>query len=269
MQLTPSKIKKIVTKITTMPKYKDVEIPIATIRSLIDLAVPISKNAADVEKRVREKIHNIAALYLGEIDYENATNEFLRIKDNPSALIEFSQKNLAFHASTKERGQALSALYQELFSRTGECKNIADLACGLHPLGLPFMGLPKKTGYYAYDLNKARADFLNKYITQQGYAGGCFHQDILIDPPAIHFDVAFFFKEAHRFEKRQPGIMARFLDSIKASKIIVSLPLQSLGTSSELSPIYQQTLVEYTSGGGWEMDSFTHGNEVFYVIDKS
>jgi len=266
VQLTAEKINKIAEKIKKMPKYKNVEIPAETIQSLIKLSCPVSKDLADLEKRVREKIHNIAALYLGEMDYKKAIDEFRQVKDDPIALKEFSRQKLGFHASTKERGHDLTALYQQLFSRVGKCKLIADLACGLHPLGLPFMGLPIDTGYYAYDLNKARVDFLDIYVTEQGYNGGCFHQDILIHPPSIQFDVAFFFKEAHRFEKRQPGVMCAFLDSIKASKIVVSLPLQSLGTSSELSPKYEKTLYEYTIQRGWSFDSFTHGNEVFYIV---
>ena len=268
MQITTDKINEITERIKKMSKYKDVGIPIETIQSLVEQSCPVSKNFADLEKRVREKIHNITALYLGDIDYKKAIDEFRQIKNNKDTLKEFSQQKLAFHASTKERGHDLTGLYQQLFSRIGNCKRIADLACGIHPLGLPYMGLPSDTGYYAYDLNKARVDFLNIFITEQGYNGGCFHQDILIHPPSIHFDVAFFFKEAHRFEKRQPGIMRAFLDSISASKIVVSLPLQSLGTSSGLSPKYEKTLYEYATEHKWTFDSFTHGNEVFYIIDK-
>jgi len=265
-QITADKISEIAEKIKKMPKYKDVEIPNDTIESLIEISYPASKNIADLEKRIREKIHNITALYLGDIDYKKAAEEFAQMKNNRMAVREFSQHKLSFHASTKERGQDLAALYQQLFSRIGNCKRIADLACGLHPLGLPFMGLPLGTDYYAYDLNKARAEFLNIFITGLGYSGGCYHQDILVEPPNISFDVAFFFKEAHRFEKRQPGVMHGFLDSINASKIVVSLPLQSLGTSRELSPKYEKTLYEYATQRGRSFDSFTHGNEIFYII---
>ena len=268
-QITADKMNELAEKIKKMSKYKDVDIPTDTILSLIELTYPVSKNLADLEKRIREKVHNITALYLGDIDYKKAIDEFRQVKNDPSALEAFAQQKLTFHASTKERGHDLATLYKQLFGRIGPCKHIADLACGIHPLGLPFMGLPLDTGYYAYDLNKARVDFLNVYITEQGYNGGCFHQDILVHPPSIDFDVVFFFKEAHRFEKRQPGIMCAFLDSIKASKIVVSLPLQSLGTSSELSPKYEKTLYMYATQYGWSFDSFTHGNEVFYIIDKN
>jgi len=156
MQITDDKINEMAKKIKKMSKYRDVEIPDETIISVIQLTCPVSKNSADLEKKVREKIHNITALYLGDINYKKAIDEFKQIKNDPNEVKEFSQKNLTFHASTKERGHELTPLYQQLFSHIGNCKRIADLVCGLHPLGLPFMGLPSDTDYYAYDLNKAR-----------------------------------------------------------------------------------------------------------------
>jgi len=248
-----------------MAKYKALNIPVETIESIVELCAPIAKNAADLEKRVREKIHNITALYLGDPDYKKATAEFRSLK-SAEEIRSFALQNLAFHASTKERGQELENLYKKLFAHIGQPKTIADLACGIHPLGLPFMGLPKDTAYCAYDLHQSRAEFLHIYITELGYGGGCFHQDILTSPPHMHFDAAFFFKEAHRFEKRQPGSTVQLLDGINAAKKVVSLPMQSLGTASDLSPWYEKTLREYASGKGVDFSSFTFGNEVFYVI---
>ena len=260
---------KVLEKILKMPKYKDVEIPQETILSLIEQSLPLSKNQADLEKRVREKVHNVVALYLGDMHYQKATDEFMQVKGDATALKEFSKQALAYHASTKERGQNLEALYQALFSRIGKPNSIADLACGLHPMGLPFMDLPQNTAYYAYDLHKARVDFLNTFITEQGYDGGCFHQDILTNPPDIKFDVAFFFKEAHRFEKRQAGIIVDFLESIQASKVVVSLPSQSFGRNVYMLPKYERIIREYADEHGWGLDSFEVEGEMFYVVDRA
>lgn len=266
--ISPDSIDVIVDKIIHMPKYKGVDIPVGTIRSLAEKCAPASKNAADLEKRVRGKIHNIVASWLGDADYDQAKAEFNRIKGEPEAVKEFSRQTLMLHSSTKERGLDLALFYQVLFEQIGKADRIADLACGLHPLGLPYMGLPKDAAYYAYDLNKARADFLNDFILGLGYGGGCFHRDILLDPPAIRFDAAFFFKEAQRFEKREPGVMPAFIDSIMASKVVVSLPLQGLGSRNPLPPAYGAMIRRYAEGRGMPLKSFAFGNEIFYIIDK-
>jgi len=263
--VNPDKINKVVEKILKMPKYKDVQIPQETIQSLIDSSLPLSKNPADLEKRVREKIHNIVALYLGDLDYAKAADDFRQAEDVKG----FSLQMLTHHASTKERGQDLAVLYENLFEKIGNVNSVADLACGLHPLALPFMSLPPDTAYYAYDLHKSRVDFLNIFITELGYNGGCFHQDILTNPPAINFDVAFFFKEAHRFEKRQPGIIVNFLKSIQASKVVVSLPTQSFGRNINMIPKYEKILSDYSHEHDYELDTLTYGNEIFYFITRN
>ena len=176
---------------------------------------------------------------------------------------------LEAHASTLERGQDLTQFYQTLFSHIGNVKSIADLACGLHPVGLPFMGLPPDTAYYAYDLNKSRADFLNVFITGQGYSGGCFHRDILTDPLLEEYDAAFFFKEAHRFDKRQQGVLPGFFDSINAKKIVISLPLVSFGAHIQIYPKYEKIFIEYTQEQGWPLEKLIIGREVFYIIEKN
>jgi 16S rRNA (guanine(1405)-N(7))-methyltransferase len=264
-------------KISQMPKYKQVQIPVETVRDIIDKAV--------TPEKVREKIHNIVALYLGDLDYDEALREFLLVKDNPDELKAFCLRSLMQHASTRERGVGLEELYKMLFAKVGKVSSIADLACGLHPLGIPFMNLPQDTAYYAYDLHKKRAEFMNAFIRGLGFQGGGFQQDILINPPLqdCHSfsagrkarreklrndkeggnDVVFFFKEAHRLEKRETGAFLRLLKSINADKIVVSLPIKSLGTQNLLSSKYQETIE-----GHYDHESFECGNEVFYVISK-
>ena len=267
--INSTQVIKMADKILNMPKYKNVEIPTETVQSLIEMSLPKCRNIAELEKRVREKIHNIVALYLGELDYEYAINEFRQVKNCSQSLKEFSMRALESHASTKERGQDLTEFYRALFSRVGDVKSIADLACGLHPLGLPFMGLPLNTIYHAYDLNKTRVDFLNIFISELGYNGGCFHQDILVNPPPDEYDVVLFLKEAHRFEKRQPGVLPSFLDCIKAAKIVISLPLQSFGTHCQIYQKYEKIFLEYVEKNAWLLEKLFLGNEVFFIIDKS
>jgi len=268
LTLNDYEIGAIATRILNMPKYKDVQIPAETVRGLIENCLPISKNPADLTKRVREKLHNVVAPYLGDLDYRGASDEFSRIQDDPSAIREFALRALACHSSTKERGAELASLYRLLFEKTGTPTSIADLACGLHPLGLPFMDLPTDAAYYAYDLHKERADFLNAFITGLQYKGGCFHRDILVNPPDEKFDVAFFFKEAHRFEKREPGVLTRFVDSINADKIVVSLPARGFGSSSQIAPKYGMILSAHAQERGFMMDDMELGNEVFYIISR-
>jgi len=254
-------------KILMMPKYKHAEIPRETVRSLVLQCAAAGGSKKEIENRARVKLHNIVAPYLGDLDYGEAASEFNKIKNDPDGLREFCLHNLEKHSSTRERGRDIETMYKNLFEITGPVLKICDLACGIHPLGLPFMGLPRDADYFAYDLNKPRTVFLDGFIRGLGYGGGCFHIDILTDPPRETFDAAFFFKEAHRFEKRESGATGRLLKTIRAKKFIVSLPVTGMNGRNKLSPRYGEIVAEYARENGLGLKTYEYNNEIFYIID--
>jgi 16S rRNA (guanine(1405)-N(7))-methyltransferase len=89
-----------------------------------------------------------------------------------------------------------------------------------------------------------------------------------VNPPTSKFNVAFFFKEAHRFKKRETGVMPKFIDSIVASKIVISFPMKSMSTHNQLSLKYKETLYKYAEEHGYPLAIFKFGNEMFYIIEK-
>jgi len=258
----------IAAKINASRKYRDTGVPEATIRSLA-AACLAAGGKKDAEKRARVKLHNIVAPYLGDLDYDAAVQEFEKTEHDECELAVFCYDCLDKHASTRERGRDIADLYARLFGMLGDVKSVCDLACGLHPVGLPFMGLPRGTVYCAYDLNKPRAKFLDAFIKGLGYGGGCFHRDIYIDPPPEAFDVAFFFKEAHRLEKRETGATIKLIGSINAKKFVVSLPVFGMNGGNRLSPRYGEDIRAYADANGYAVETMEYNNEMFYVIDKT
>ena len=49
-------------------------------------------------------------------------------------------------------------------ARTNASDRVLDLACGLHPLAFPWMGLPLTTQYYAYDIHQPRVDLIGHFF---------------------------------------------------------------------------------------------------------
>ena len=264
----PGKYEMLAQKIRGMPKYRGVGVPEATVRSLVKQGLASGADIKTTEKAARMKLHNIIAPYLGDLDYEKAAADFMAVKDDPEQLAIFCFDGLERHASTRERGRDIAGMYAALFGKLGETRSIYDLACGLHPLGLPFTGLPRETIYRAYDLHGPRAAFLDIFIKGIGYAGGCFHRDIYAEPPAEPADAAFFFKEAHRLEKREPGATVRLIDGVPVKKFVASLPISGMSGRRRLSGIYENMIVSYADKNGFDMDTMEYGNEVFYIIDK-
>jgi 16S rRNA (guanine(1405)-N(7))-methyltransferase len=260
----------LISSILASRKYRSLGIPAETLRDLIRQEQDRGRSPKELEAAVREKLHNIVAGYLGDPDYAAAA---LRLDaafasgDSQQVKVE-CRALLGAHASTRERQPLLEEFYPRLFAVTGMPHVILDLACGLHPFGLPWMGLPQQARYYAYDLHQPRIQLINHFFHLAGQPELAFHQDILVDPPLIQADVAFFFKEAHRFEQRQRGCNRAFWQAVRAHWLLVSLPASSLTGRRDLAA-HQRALVERTLQGlDWPVMEIQIGDELVFCIDK-
>jgi len=263
-------LQEITEKILTSKKYRDTGVNTATIKDLILQEAPKHISQKHLVKAVRRKLHNIVAPYLGEPDYRVLSERLLDIPTSSpksTAIRAFCKQILAEHASTRERIPYLETFYTRLFEKTGQPETIFDLACGLHPLSFPWMGLPGSIKYHAYDIIQPRIDFLNHFFQKIGLAGLAENRDILVNPPQIHADLGLFFKEAHRFEKRQPGCNRQFWASLNVDILAVSLPTQNLsGTHSLLDQ--QRRLIQENLPVDVQIEELLFEDEIIFLIDK-
>jgi 16S rRNA (guanine(1405)-N(7))-methyltransferase len=267
--LTSDAVKEITSRILTSRKYKGLSLPEETILDLINQSKKNARNSHEVEKTVRQKLHNIIAPYLESLNYEAAVLDLQSIPPSDKASIEqFSLHMLESHSSTLERIPIMTDFYKKIFSFTGTPSQILDLACGFNPFSLPWMNIPLEINYHAYDLHQPRIDLINKYLTQIGRPPMAEKRDILVNPPKENADVAFFFKEAHRFEQRQHGCNRIFWESLNVRYLLVSLPAANL-TGSRSMVEGQRILVERTLKGlPWIVNEITFGTEIVFCIDK-
>ena len=269
MTIDKKEISDIIEKIHRMPKYKGLDIPNSTIESIIIDNAMKYRSLKELETIVREKLHNIVALYLGDLNYDSSIEELRQLDlNNKKELCDFCINKLKAHASTKERGNNLNEFYRIIFELTGPVNSIADLACGIHPLGIPFMELDSTTSYYAYDIIKPRVLFLDEFIQLLGLSGGAFQQDILVSPPKAFTDVTFFFKELHRFEKRKKGCMEEFLDKINSPRIVVTIPTSDINNVHNLSSKYSEIVYTIAENKHWHINENQYLNEKIICIEK-
>ena len=145
---------------------------------------------------------------------------------------------------------------------------ILDLACALDPLLLPWLNFPTETEFLAYDIHQPRLDFLNAFFARAYPSAHAIQQDILVNPPSQPADCAFFFKEAHRFEKRSPGCNQSFFQALPVKLIIVSLPTEDLRGHHSLVSYHTQLIKEAIAGLPWELEQTQVGNELIFFIHK-
>ena len=251
-------------------KYQELDLPEATVRDLLMKELPNHRSSKDAVKEVRKKLHNIVAPYLGDPDYVAANIELeTAFRTGDSQEIKKACTGvLASHASTRERLQILGEFYSRLFTITGQPQILLDLACGLNPLTFPWMGLPATTCYYAYDIHQPRIAFINHFFRLQGLAPLACVQDILVEPPQLEGDVAFMFKEAHRFEQRQKGCNRALWQALKVHYLLVSLPPRSLSGHHNLVERQRQLVSRTVEGFSWQVSEVLFENEMVFIIDK-
>ena len=251
-------------------KYRSLHLPPDLLRDLLQHELTAGHSQKEAEKLARQKLHNLVAPYLGDPDYPQAVmllEEAFASRD-PAGQEQVCMRLLQAHASTRERLPILEEFYSALFLVTGLPSSILDLACGLNPLAFPWMGLPPSVRYIACDIHQPRLDLLNRFFQHQGMNALAEQRDVLADPPPYRVEVAFFFKEAHRFEQRQRGCNRAFWQAIQAHWLLVSLPSVSLGGHHSLRERQRRLVYGVLQGLAWPVVELEIGSELIFCIEK-
>ena len=272
MDIHPELMEELIAGVQNSRKYRQLDLPRETLEDLLRYAAPLSRNKSELKRRLREKLHGILAPYLEDLDYAHeldALNTFAASSPQLPALKLWTAGLLSRHASTRERLTDLEALYQTIFRYIGIPRSIMDLACALNPLALPWMNLAPHTAYFAYDLHGPRVGFLNAFFKAFYPQASAVKQDILVQAPNETAEIGFFFKEAHRFEKRQPGSNRAFFASLPVRTLVVSLPARDLAGHHSLQPYHDQLIDSAIAGQGWGLERDQVGSELLYFIHKA
>jgi 16S rRNA (guanine(1405)-N(7))-methyltransferase len=251
-------------------KYRSLNLPPETVIDLIQRGLENGLKPNQAVDDARDKLHNIIAPYLGDPDYSAAMTKLLELKSKPEkqGVEDFCLKMLESHASTRERIPVLHDFYRKIFAITGLPGSILDLACAMHPFSLPWMDLPSGCKCSAFDLHQPRVDLINQFFRSAGYKGEAFYGDILLNPPTQPADVAFFFKEAHRFEQRQKGCNLAFWQALQVNWLVVSLPATNLSGRFDLADRQRKLVLDTLSGLDWPINELMVGNEMLFCIYK-
>ena len=258
-------------KVLTNKKYRSLNLSEETILDLVSRIEGDGMPKKRVEKTVREKLHNIVAPYLEDVDYGLAMQELHEIDTQEhERLYAFAEKMLRAHTSTNERMEILDDFYGYIGDQLPQkpVVRIADFACAMNPFAIQWMHLPASCEFYAYDLNGARIALLNLYFQKTGFHAQAKHADIMINVPEEPVDAVFFFKEAHRFEQRQKGSTGKFLLQVNAPLMFVSLPSRNMTGKHDLSGKHIRIMEEAIAGNDWRMETREFGKELLFTIRK-
>ncbi|MCB0110826.1 MAG: hypothetical protein KDE53_33130 [Caldilineaceae bacterium] len=261
--------------VRTSPKYRAIAPELVHLIGSQELAKRNNLKAA--VKATKNKLHQITGAYWqGKPDYGEWLDLLQRAstEDNTpdQKLLHTTCRTLmAHHASTRERLPILREFYNVLFAGLPPIRSVLDLACGLNPLTIPWMGLPAGAHYTACDINGEQMAFLGEALPLLGVTGKAIVCDLLQEVPEEPVDVALLLKTIPCLEQVDRAIGPRLLRGINASVLIVSFPAQSLGgRNKRMVDTYSShfaTLLS-TVEGHWEVEQFSFPTEVVFRLHQ-
>lgn len=176
---------------------------------------------------------------------------------------------MALHASTRERLPIIEQFYATVLAELPPVRSVIDLACGLNPCALPWMGLPADVRYTAYDIYQDMIDFINACFAILGVQGQAAVRDVIQQPPTERADLALVLKTLPCLEQIDRDASQRLLDALDVDHLLVSFPAQSLGGREKgMAAHYEARLRALTAERPWRVTRFAFASELAFLISK-
>ena len=173
------------------------------------------------------------------------------------------------HASTQERVPMLEEFYTTILADVPPIRSVLDVACGLHPLAIPWMPLAEDAEYYAYDIYQDMTAFLNEYLRLMGLKGNAQTCDVIQYCPSQKVDIAFLLKALPCLEQVDKAVGLRLLETISADALVLSFPVHSLGGRHKGMVVnYEARFWQLVAGKNWSISRFEFPSELVFLIRK-
>jgi len=264
---SPKPLEQLIAQIRSSPKYRHVCIEI--IKTIGSRELQKTGSLKEAIKATRKKLHQIAGAYfLTRPKYEiwlkklKDAKETGRPEDFRQACVEI----MKHHHSTNMRLKNLDEFYSALFSRLPPIRSIADVACGFHPLAIPWMHLSSSTRYYAFDIYEDLMEFLKGFMNLAGVEGYAETRDIIQNPPEVKADLAFILNAIPVLEQIEKRAGIRLLNVVRAKYKVVSFPIKSLGGKDKGMRGYYEDVFQRMLQKNWKIWKLETANELVYVI---
>jgi 16S rRNA (guanine(1405)-N(7))-methyltransferase len=231
----------------------------------------VRRNLKEAVKATKNKLHQVGAAYLpARMHYEQWLEELRRAAcSGESDLRTACFRIMGHHASTRERLPILEQFYLTTLREIGPVHSVLDVACGLNPLAIPWMGLPPGAAYFAYDMYEDLMAFLGSFLTVIERPGKAEARDVLYGLPSEVVDLAYLLKAIPCLEQLDKSAGSRLLETIKARHLLVSFPVASLGGKDRhMVANYEARFRELIGDRGWAVQRFAFESELAFLVSK-
>lgn len=241
-----------------------------TLAHAVDWALQRYQGRKAILKAAKRKLHQLHGAFSARLDYSHIDGCLGRLTPatSESELKAACRDIMTCHASTAERLEFVEIIYTKLFETIPAPSSILDLACGLNPFALPWMGLTPETRYYAIDINYRLSKGLNTFFNLLERPGAAQCADIRLTPPDQEAELVFLFKTLPLLERQREGSGLVLLKRLNCRRAVVSFPRKTLGGKTVgMDRQYEHYMDQILRELRWEAQSLTFSNEVFYLME--
>ena len=228
------------------------------------------RTSKEAEKATRRRLHQVYGAYLEDewLALLSQAVDGMRDEDRADPR-SFCRPLLDLHASTRERVHDVDDLFGEIFEQTGPPSRILDLACGLNPIAIPWMGLAEACHYTAVDLHAGLSDTLSRFFGALGVRGEVVCGDAL-DWSDFQVDVVMMLTVLPCLARQEKDADLAILRRIQSPWVVVSYPARSLsGRDVGMSAHYEARLRQIAERCGRDVTTIDRSTERVYVMGKS
>jgi len=250
-------------------KYRNVYVDL--IRNIGRRELSKRRNLREAVKATKNKLHQIGGVYfLTEPRYDIWLGKLRQASERGNEeLRKACAEIMGCHQSTKERLRVLDEFYETIFSILPPFHSVLDIACGLHPLSIPWMHLPSQVEYYASDVYVDLIEFLNSYFSLVDVEGCAEVSDVVQNPPEVMADLAFVLNTVPCLEQIEKSAGLKVLESTDADYIVVSFPVRSLGGRKKgMQEFYEGEFNRFAHDKEWSFQRLELGTELVFVVEK-
>jgi 16S rRNA (guanine(1405)-N(7))-methyltransferase len=252
----------LVTQVRTSAKYAQVNVDLVRRIGVSELAK--RRSFKEAVKATKNTLHQVAGMFAGEKPPYEAWLAEVETRDLASL-----RNVMSHHASTRERLPILDSFYATIFAGLPPIRSVLDVACGLNPLAMPWMGLAPGAMYHAVDIYDDMMAFLQAAFSVMGVHGKAESRDVVADCPTDPVDVALVLKAIPCLEQLDKQAGRILLDTIRARHVVVSFPTRTVGGRSiGMRGHYEAHFNELVAGRNVAVKRYEFENELVFVVSN-
>ena len=270
-EIESQQVDRLTEAVLTSSKYKSIDVEF--IRHIGTQELFKHRNLKEAIKSTKNKLHQVGGAYQTNAPrYSVWLDElkFAKRSANKERFLGTCKWIMQYHSSTRERLPILEQFYSTILANLPPINSVIDIACGLHPLAIPWMPLSEHVQYFAYDIYEDMIGFLNDSLALMPVQGSGKVSDVIRYCPTQRVDVAFILKAIPCLEQVDKSAGPRLLEKIKADYLVVSFPARSLGGKNKgMATNHESRFYKQVAHKPWSIQRFEFPGELVFLISKS